>query len=550
MITKVKEKLDSKIEEKKMKLKSSRIMIILFIIAITAGAMYFVLQNSSKEEERNNPITYETINMVTNLRLGISEFDSIHPYLTKNREVIYISSLIFEPLLTITQDYRITNCLTQEWSKVGEKGYILKLKENVSWSDKSSLTAEDVKFSIEQLKQRKESIYYENVKNIQTVEIVDKNTIRIELKQIIPFFEYQLIFPILSKKQYEKEDLLTSKQIPIGTGKYKITSIDKEKIELSQNENWRDWETQIANTKTVTIYLYETMGEVYNDFKLGNIDMLHTTKPNVEEYIGSMGYGKKDYAGREYDYMAFECENSILQHQEVRKAIVTVLNKQNIVATALENKAMMAQFPLEKEHYLIKEIESMKSLANETTQKAKKILQEEGWKYEYGIWQKQIEGRTTTIHLTLSVRKSDEQRKKVAQEIKKQLEAVGIKIEIEEISDNKYQNILKNHQYEMLLTGIYTPLSPDLTFFFGKENLTNYQNQEINTILKELNSITEEELRKEKYQRIIEIYQEEVPFISLYCNREMVAYSANFRGDVVPNNYQIYEGISNWYRQE
>ena len=458
-----------------MKFKKNKIVIIISILCIIAVAIYFVSKNTANTQQLNKPITYETINMITNLRLGISEYDCIHPYITKNREIIYINHLVFEPLVSITQDYKITNSLAKEYSKVGEKSYIIKLKENLKWSDETSLTAEDVKFSIEQLKQNDDSIYYENVKNIVEVENVDTETIRIELDTAIPFFEYHLIFPIISKKQYENQDLNNNSIIPIGTGKYKIKSLEENKIELIQNEQWRDYKKENTNTKTVTIYLYETMGEAYNAFKLGNIDLLHTATRNIEEYIGSMGYGKKVYEGREYDYLALNCQNNILQYKEIRKAIQLAINKQNIVATSLENKVQVAHFPLEQTNYLLKE----QINNNFNIEQAKKTLEESGWKYEYGIWQKQIEGRTKTINITLSVNKSNEQRVKVAQDIQKQLEIVGIKVVIEEISDEQYQNYLKNHEYEMLLTGVYTPLSPDLTTFFESDNLANYYRRRI-----------------------------------------------------------------------
>ena len=137
----------------------------------------------------------------------------------------------------------------------------------------------------------------------------------------------------------------------------------------------------------------------------------------------------------------------------------------------------------------------------------------------------------------------------MAEEIKKELEAIGIKISIEKVSDTKYQNYLKNNNYEMILTGINTSLSPDLTSFLGKNNLANYENEEITYILKELNSITDENLQKEKYEKIIEIHKKEVPYIGLYRNQDIVVYSNDFRGDVTPNNYSLYYNFSNWYRE-
>ena len=139
---------------------------------------------------------------------------------------------------------------------------------------------------------------------------------------------------------------------------------------------------------------------------------------------------------------------------------------------------------------------------------------------------------------------------KVAEEIKKQLEEIGIKIEIDELSQSQYEKCLKNKQYEILLTGVYTSLSPDLSSFLGKENIANYENQEMLTILEEINHITNEDLLKEKYKKILEIYQKEVPYIGLYRNQDIVVYNSSFRGEVTPNNYNIYYQFLDWYRQE
>lgn len=530
-----------------MKVNKIKIFLCLFIIfAIIGGIIYFVYANHQEDKQENIEVKYEKVNMITNFRLGISKFDSINPHLTQNKDIIQIDSLIFEPLLEITQDYKITNCLAKEWSKVSEKSYVIKLKENVTWQDGTEFTAEDVKFTIESIQKDSKSIYLENVKEIKQVEVVDRYTIRIELNEEVPFFEYQLIFPILSKKQYEKQDMSKSTAIPLGTGKYKITRLEKDIIELTKNENWHEIENENPNIKTITISIYETTGEVYNSFRLGNIDLIHTNNVNYEEYIGSMGYQKKQYTGREYDYLAFNCENTVLQYVEVRQAIQKVINKEKIVSSILESRAYVANFPLDYGNYLMENIE-LSITSNQ--EEASKILKDAGWKYEYGIWSKEIEGRTRTLNFNLAVNKANEQRVKVAEEIKKQLKDFGIEITIQELSDSNYQSILKNHQYEIILTGVYNGYSPELDSFLGEGNLANYNNEEIKSILKEVDSMASDELKKENYKKIVEIYQEEVPYIGLYRNQVTVAYGQSVRGDVTPNNYSIFYQFSKWYRQ-
>lgn len=533
-----------------MKNKKLIIILLFIILCIIAGiCIWFNINNNEKTEQQDDTqlIPYRTVDMITNIRLGIFDYDSMNPYMTKNREILYIDQLIFEPLFSITQDYRVTPCLAEEFSKIGDKEYIIKLRENVKWQNNKDFTAKDVKFSIEELQDLKNtSIYYENVKDIKSVEIIDNHTISIKLNKEILFFEYNLTFPIISFEQYNSISLHSSGVKPIGTGKYKIQKIDEDKIELVKNENWIDIDTQNANIKTIIINIYDSAGKYYNAFKLGSIDFIHTSNRKVEDYIGSMGYGKKEYANREFDYLALNCKEGILQFKEIRQAIKEVIDKEKIVSSTLKNKATISQYPLLNNCYLLND---NSQLNKPNIEKAKEILNNAGWKYDFGIWQKEIDGVTKTINIDLSVNKNNSDRVKVAEEIKLQLEKIGIKVNINKISESQYNSCLKNKQYEMILTGVYNSMAPNIEGFLGKKNLANYENEEINSNLNELYNITEENLIKEKYNRIFEIYEDEVPYIGLYSNHDMVAYSIGLVGDINPNCYSIFNNFFNWYRQ-
>ena len=41
---------------------------------------------------------------------------------------------------------------------------------------------------------------------------------------------------------------------------------------------------------TITISIFSSVGELYNAFKIGNIDLVSTQNSNLKEYIGTIGY--------------------------------------------------------------------------------------------------------------------------------------------------------------------------------------------------------------------------------------------------------------------
>ena len=269
---------------------------IVIVIGLVGCAGYLI---SGKAEPQMNKVvqeeTTEQTNMITNIRIPVVAFDTINPILSKNQNIQDVARLIYEPLLNITKDNKIQLCLAKEWSKQTPTSYVIKLKEDIKWQDGNVLTAKDVQFTIDRLKDSAvHSIYAYNVEKVIGVEVIDDNTIKINLGEEVPFFEYHLTFPILSKDYYENEDFVNTQKNnhPVGTGRFKVVS-NNETILLKQNQNWWNAKNEETKLEEIQILKYQTMGEVYNAFKLENIDLLTTKTLTLEEYIGTIGYKTK-----------------------------------------------------------------------------------------------------------------------------------------------------------------------------------------------------------------------------------------------------------------
>ncbi len=153
------------------------------------------------------------------------------------------------------------------------------------------------------------------------------------------------------------------------------------------------------------------------------------------------------------------------------------------------------------------------------------------------------------LKFDLVVNSNNNSRVQVAENIKSSLENVGIKINIIKANDATYRKYIENKNYDMILTGKYTALSPDLSSYFSTGNLANYNNENINQIISEINNIKDEKILKEKLNQLIEIYKQDMPYIYLYYNRNTLIYSTKLMGEVKPNNYNIFYNIGSWYRQ-
>ena len=106
-----------------MKENKFRILFILIVLVIIGFAI-FKIYGKNTQEISENELHYEKVTMITSLRLGIAEYDSINPLISKNKEIINMSPIIYEPLFTLDKQYQIQDCLAKEYSKLNNYCYI------------------------------------------------------------------------------------------------------------------------------------------------------------------------------------------------------------------------------------------------------------------------------------------------------------------------------------------------------------------------------------------------------------------------------------------
>lgn len=331
-----------------MKEKNFRIIFFTIIIILILFAIYLIIKN--RDIMASDIKTIKKESQVSNeIIIGITGFDTINPILSKNQDVQYISKLIYEPLIKIGQDFKLEQGLATEWSKLDDKTYLIRLDENKFWTNEAKFTAKDVKYTVNYIKQQN-SVYSDNVKNIEKIEIINDFTIKIYLKDTEENFEYMLCFPIICEEQN------------IGTGDFYISKTDDDKITLKSK----------TTEKTITIKIYDDAAKLYNAFSQEEIDMMTTNNISFEEYIGTIGYNKKIICNRNFDYLKFNIDNS-----EVVQALNFAINKNEIIYKVYNNLYCRAEFPLQYGSYLYNENIEYEYNIN----KAKQILKDAGWEY-------------------------------------------------------------------------------------------------------------------------------------------------------------------------
>ena len=392
-----------------MKLKYFKNIFIVTIILLILAGIYIIYIKRGPAKNNLETQGKET-NIIKEFSIGVTDFDTINPILSKNLEIQYLNKLIYEPLVNITRNFNVEPSIAEEWSKIDDVTYIIKLDEGKTWENGRRVQVEDVENTIEVIK-KENTIYKENVQKIGQIEKIDETTMKIYLTEPVNFFEYFLCFPIIDINTYNTE-------IPMGTGKYKYTNITENQITIESSDN------------KIIVKLFKNSTELYNNFTRENVDIIITKNPNYENYIGNIGFEETIIPGRTFYYILLENISDV----NMRKWLDMATNKEKLIYNLYNKKYIPANTPLAYGSYL--------NLSNEKQQEKDQEL----------FTQKKM-------NLTISVKNED---KIIAEKMQEQLKEYEINLRIQTYQNSKADLILKKQT---------TTIIPDISQYFSEEKM-------------------------------------------------------------------------------
>ena len=105
------------------------------------------------------------------------------PHLSGSKIDRQVYHNIYEPLVTLDTKLGIKPGLAESWTQPDPKTLVFKLRRGVKFHDGTDFNAEAAKFNLERMKTEPKSVRKGEVANIDTVEVVDSHTLKINLKK-------------------------------------------------------------------------------------------------------------------------------------------------------------------------------------------------------------------------------------------------------------------------------------------------------------------------------------------------------------------------------
>lgn len=498
--------------------------------------------------------------------LGYYKGEGLHPYTCSNTTNQNLMGLIYEPLFAIDQTFATEPCLAKsctiqvtsasgseeekdtegDASETGTEGdetdqkdaskeekkkeqprskiagkttCTIQLRDDVTFSDGTSLSAEDVVYSLEQAK-GKGSIYRERLSDVTSITASGSTTVAIEINAADAAFDSLLDIPIISRSGGSN---------PIGTGPYVLNTKKGKAVSMTRNTNW--WQEGTLPADTITLYAADDSDMMIFGFGSGSISMVNTdlTGTNALSYTGD--YNVVDYPTTSMLYVGCNTHSGPCQNQSFRQALYYVFDRDTLATKMLSGHAEPTVLPVSPKSKLYDE----------------KLAETYAWSEETAK-KKLADGHYYNQTLKLIVNKESAFKTAFAEEMKKELEAIGIKVQVEALAWDEFADALDEHSFDLYLGEVKLKSNFDLTAVIGSNgnlNYGGYQDKDLEKLLTKFQT-ADKASRAAAAKNLYKAVADAAATIPLCFKNHSVLTHWSANASIAPTQQNLFYHIAEW----
>lgn len=485
------------------------------------------------------------------LNIGCIEPHSFNPLLVNSKSYNDVAKLLFNGLVEYDSTLKPVLVLAENIYKMdGKDEFIVKLKENIRWSDGEPFTSEDVIYTINTIKNSNDSIYKPRVELIDSYKAEDKYNIKIRFKGFAYNIYDHLNFPIVPKHVFQ----YNPSSVPVGTGLYKVVAYNKLKyMELERNQ----YSVQQASpyiSKIIINFIKDT-DSFDTAFQAGQIDLINTTSYDWEKYKESKNVNTYKYLSRDFEFILINFKNPVLSDIYIRKALMHGINRTAIIEKYFLGNASIVDTPIRSDSWLfdgdVNKYSYNKAEAQYAINSANFVFNE-----NTRVFQREVDGKIQQLRFKLMTNSENDFRIKAVEDIKMMLEDNGFVIDVEILPFEEMIKKIEKGEYDLALVGANLSPEADLYEFLHSSQISSgknyggYSNPRVDLLLEQsLYNLSPED----KYINYIElqrIIKDELPIISLFYKQYALVMRSKVKGEIQVDSENLFRTINNWYLDE
>lgn len=508
-------------------------MLILFFVALIASG------GMGGCSSPNSPNPSGTVNFLIE-----SAPTNLDPRIGADAQSEHLDALLFSSLVGHDDAMNIVPDLAESWESPDPLTYVFHLRHGVKFHDGRTLTSADVKYTFDTIlsgavKTPKRGAF----RMITSIDAPDDFTVIFHLQAPYASFLWNLTRPGIGIVPRGATPAEMSAH-PVGTGPFRfVSATTDEDIVLERNANYFSPERPAGGRPIETIRFRIVPDAIVRALELrkGTADgEINTLTPDMYAALAHEGgMAVEETPGTPVAYIAFNLEDPILAHREVRQALAYATDRSALIKYLLRGEARPAATLLPPNHWAY---EGDVRQYDFDPQRAEKLLDAAG--YPRGA-----DG--VRFHLAIKT-STDASTRLLAQAIAGQWKNVGVELELRSMEYATFYSDISHGSFQLYtqrwVGGNNDPDIFDYVFNSKKmppegANRGHYKNPALDALLDRERAEPDREKRKALLSQIQKIAAEDEPYIDLWYVDNVCAHRTRLGGIEIPasGDYEFLE---------
>lgn len=497
------------------------------LLLVLSGCVGQTPDVTQSPEPTATPSAQPTAVLSTQFALPCYPDAGFHPINGTNRVNLELAGLMYDGLYTLDENFQAQPALAASHTVSADSAtWTITLRQGVTFSDGSPLTAQDVVYSLNLARQS--VLYQYRLSAINSVTAGD-GTVTITLSLPNGALDTLLDVPILKE---------SAAAVPPGTGPYVMEGTGNDLALRRRDESWR-----AAGTMPETIRLRAISGNdaLISSFDTGDISLVNTDLTGTSSPGFSGNYATTDYSTSTLLYVGFNTASGPCRDAAVRRALSYGMDRSTITRAILAHHASPTPLPVHPGSPLYDE--TLATQLSYAPQTLAQLLEEAGWSSSGSGYTKSGQA----LSVTLLVSQDNAYRCDVADELERQLESVGVAVTVDKRPWDQFLTALSAGEFDLYLGE--TKLTADFTFApllsGGSLNYGQYADWNTTTLHAAFRA-AQGEARKTAASALYEQLGQQMPFTALCFKNWSVLSQWGLISALTPTQQNLYYGFENW----
>ena len=376
-----------------------------------------------------------------------------HPLTSNNRTNLALMGLVYDTLFELDEQFQPQFALATAASSADGLSWTIAIREGVTFSDGTPLTAAHVVSCLNAARQS--TLYSARLAGITSVTGAG-NLVTVALSSPNGNLPALLDIPIF---------LENGGAVPLGTGDYTLVGSDKSwHLEL-RDQGWR---RERPKLETIRLYAIDETDDLIYAFDTREISLVGSDITGTSALGFSGNAETVDYATSDMLYVGFNTASGICTSATVRRALSQGIDRETIAASALSHHAVATALPIHPNSPFFDA--GINTELSYSLQTMSTMLTEAGWSQVDGKWSK----GHTELALKLIVNQENSYKVAAANAIAASLGGGGVTVTVETLPWDSYTAALTGGDYDLYLGEVRLTADFDPTVLIGPAGALNY----------------------------------------------------------------------------